>query len=292
MRKGISFYYGFKNDPELRAKKIKEAGFDCVITNADKRFNKQNGSIAKQMKLFKKYGLGVSSLHMTYTASELPYFWQGGRLGEKLKKSLIRDVKIAHKYGFSCVVVHTAGEYSKIGEKRFLDVLKVCEKVKVPLALENLDSNRDLLVEIFKNIKSDYLKFCYDCGHNNVFDKKVDYLKVYSGKVVALHLHDNDGKKDLHTISKVVSTVDWDKIADRLKDHKELSLDLELLNRKENSFTADEYLQEAYKQVCDLEKKILEPKKSTSNTKKAKKSVSTKIQTKKVNSVKKTTKLK
>ena len=81
MEKGISFYFGFDIRPKLRAKMIKEAGFDCVITNADKRFNRQNGSIAKQVKLFRKNGLKLSSLHMSYKSDELHYFWEEGKFG-------------------------------------------------------------------------------------------------------------------------------------------------------------------------------------------------------------------
>ena len=45
MNKGISFYFGYKINYKERARMIKEAGFDCVITNADSDFNRQNGSI-------------------------------------------------------------------------------------------------------------------------------------------------------------------------------------------------------------------------------------------------------
>lgn len=53
MKKGISFYFGFDIKPEQRAKMIKEAGFDYIITNADKKLNKSNGSIRKQIKFLK-----------------------------------------------------------------------------------------------------------------------------------------------------------------------------------------------------------------------------------------------
>lgn len=255
MNKGISFYFGFNVKPELRAKKIKEAGFDSIITSADKRFNKQNGKISKQVKLFKKYNLKLSSLHMTYNNDELPYFWEEGKEGEKLKKNLIKDVKIAKKYGFSCVVVHLFGKYSNVGEKRLKEVLKVCEKTEIPLAIENIDC-QNVFLETFKNISSPYLKFCYDSGHNNIFDKDFDYLNQFEDKLIALHLHDNDGESDLHTVSKISGTIDWDRVAQGLAGHSNISLDYELLNKKGNDLTAEQYLNEAYKQACDLEKRI------------------------------------
>lgn len=256
MNKGISFYFGYYELPELRAKMIKEAGFDCIITSADNKFKKQNGSIRKQIKLFKKYDLKLSSLHMRYNSDELHYFWEDGKKGEKLKKHLIKDVKIAHKYGFSCVVVHLFGKYSKIGEKRLKEVLNICEKVNIPLAIENID-NQKIFIETFKNLKHPMLKFCYDCGHNNVFDKDFDYFSNYNDKLITLHLHDNDGRSDLHTLRKLCSsTIDWEKIALNLKGHENINLDYEILNKNNSTLSMIEFLKEAFLQAQELENLI------------------------------------
>ena len=104
------------------------------------------------------------------------------------------------------------------------------------------------------------LKFCYDSGHNNAFDKDFDYLSKLSGELYTLHLHDNDGKADLHTISKICATVDWDYIAKELVKNKEIPLDYELLNKKENSLTAGEFLQEAFIQANLFEYKLCDVK--------------------------------
>ena len=118
MNKGISFYWGFINKPEERVKILKKVGFDCVITNADPKFDTQNGSFKQQIKLFKQYGLKLSTLHMQYNPSELPYFWTKGKMGKYLEKRLIKDVKLAHKYGFKYVVTHVKGIPSQTGINR------------------------------------------------------------------------------------------------------------------------------------------------------------------------------
>lgn len=255
MDKGISFFFGFNTKPELRAQQIKNAGFNCIITNADKKFNKQNGNIKKQIRLFKKHNLKLSSLHMAYNTSDLYYFWEEGKQGEKLKRNLIKDVKIAKKYGFTCVVVHLFGKYSAIGKQRLDEVLKVCEKLCVPLAIENINC-KELFLNVFENINSPWLKFCYDSGHNNIFDKNFNYLEKFGNKLIALHLHDNNGKTDQHTISKISSSINWDNIAQNLAHTENLSLDYELLNREISSFTSEQYLSAAFKQACELEQKI------------------------------------
>lgn len=255
MDKGISFYFGFNIEPEERAKLIKRAGFDCVITNADKKFKKQNGSIARQVKIFKKVGLKLSSLHMAYNAEELHYFWENCKEGENLKKNLLKDIKIAKKYGFSCVVVHLFGEYSEVGKQRLQEVLAYSEKVGVPLAIENIN-DQELFLKVFENIKSDMMKFCYDSGHNNVFDRDFDYLEKYKDKLITLHLHDNNGKRDEHTLTKYSGTINWEIIAKHLAEHKDIKLDYEIFNGTHVDVSAEEYLSEAIKQAVSLEKMI------------------------------------
>ena len=256
MNKGISFYFGYKINYKKRAKMIKDAGFDCVITNADKHFNKQNGSIRKQIKLFKKVGLKLSSLHMSYSDYELYNFFLDNEIGDKLEKNLIKDVKIAKKYGFSCVVVHLKEEISDVGIERLKRILKVCEELDVPIAIENIDYQQ-LFVEVFKKIDSKYLKFCYDSGHNHCFDRYFDYLEKYKDKLICLHLHDNDGTDDLHTLNRY-GDIDWDKIAYKLSKCNDVCLDYELLMNRKGKFTPEETLKECYKQACELESRIKE----------------------------------
>lgn len=255
MDKGISFYFGFDVEPELRAEMIKDAGFDCVITNADKKFVWQNGTIESQVKIFKKVGLKLSSLHMSYNAEDLHYFWENCKKGEKLKKNLIKDVKIAKKYGFTCVVVHLFGEYSEIGKQRLEEVLVLCEKLNVPLAIENINDQK-LFLRVFENIKSDMLKFCYDSGHNNVFDRNFDYLENFKDKLITLHLHDNNGNCDEHTLTKYSGSIDWNKIAKSLAKQKNIKLDYEVFGKNDENVSAEEYLKQTFIQAKNLEKLI------------------------------------
>lgn len=258
MNKGISFYFGYDIPYKKRAQMIKEVGFDCVITNADKRFNRQNGSIKKQVKIFKRMGLKLSSLHMRYKEIELQNFFLDNKIGNKLEKDLIKDLKIAKKYGFTCVVVHLEGEFSEIGLERLKRILKVCERLDVPLAIENVDY-QSLFVEVFSKIQNKYLRFCYDSGHNNCFDCYYDYFEKYGDKLECLHLHDNDGLDDQHTLNEFGS-IDWNKVAKGLSRCKEVNIDYELLMNVKKKYNEEEVLKECYRQACELERKILEYK--------------------------------
>ena len=262
MKKGISYYYGYKVDKNERAKKIKQAGFDCVITNQDPRFDEQNGTMTEQVETFDKYGLEISSLHNQYKTEELPNFWLDNEIGEKLEKTLIHDILTAQKYKIKCVVVHMLGEYSEFGEKRLKRILKTCAETGVYLAVENIDEKRPFL-DIFENIDDPYLRFCYDSCHNNCFDPEIDYLGKYGKKLVCLHLHDNSGFYDDHTLNRF-GTIDWDKLAQKLAtlDTSNLVLDYEMImNKNKEKVTADEVLAETYKQAVELEKMIEKYKK-------------------------------
>lgn len=273
MEKGISFHFGYLYDNlEDQVKAIKNAGFDCVITNPDQKFDHENGTIKQQVQLFKKHGLKLSSLHMRYNRHDLPNFWCKNAIGNKLEKQLIQDVKVAHKYGFKCVVVHLRGEPNEIGYNRLRKVLKYCKKYDVPLAIENIGDSR-CFKKTFDNIDSDYLKFCYDSGHNHAFDPQVDYLAKYGKKLITLHLHDNFGSNptekqlkglksnkisvDMHTLNKY-GNIDWDEIAKKLAEiDYPISLDYEMLMVYRKNETAEEVLKETYKQACELENKIM-----------------------------------
>lgn len=255
MDKGISFYFGYNIPPEERVKMIKDAGFNCVITSCDKKFTSENGTLKSQTRLFKKHGLILTSLHLSYNTPDLHYFWQEGRKGEHIAKNTMREIKLAHKYNIKNVVIHLFGIYSSVGEKRLLKILDLCSKYDINLAVENIDCPR-LFADIFSKIQHEKLKFCYDSGHNNVFDKATDYLQKYGDKLATLHLHDNNGKADEHTIPPLSGTIDWDKIALRLSKLNEVSLDYETMNRIHKQISASTFLALVKEHADELEKKI------------------------------------
>ena len=277
MNKGICFHFGYVyKNIEKQVRDIKEAGFDCVMDTADPNFKHENGSNGKRFKLFKKYGLKFSSLHMRYKKEDLPYFWQDHKIGNKIEKDIIKDLKVAKKYGFNSVVVHLRGETGEIGLDRIKRILSICQKLNVPIALENLNDNNNCLEYCFNNIKSDYLKFCFDSGHWNAFSPEIDYLDKYSDKLVALHLHDNLGPNrkeedlkglkcksqslDMHTLNKY-GNIDWDFIAKKLASvNHEINLDYEVMMVYRKTETAQQTLKIVCKQAKELEKLIMKYK--------------------------------
>ena len=121
------------------------------------------------------------------------------------------------------------------------------------LAVENINYQKPF-IDIFDNIDHLYLKFCYDSGHNNCFDPDFDYLEKYGDKLICLHLHDNNGIQDQHTLNKF-GTIDWNKIAKKLAklNLDNISLDYEILMYGGIKVSEDECLKETFKQAVELE---------------------------------------
>ncbi len=257
MDKGITTFFGYDGDIKERLKRIKQAGFSCIITSADKKFKNQNGTLKKQVKIAKKLGLKLSSLHSSYVKSELKYFFKDSKIGDKIENQLKKEVKIAKKYGFTCLVVHLNGKPNIIGIHRLNRILKVCEKYDLPLAIENIDAP-ETFNYVFENINNKYLCFCYDSGHNHVFERKRNHLKEFGNKLVAIHLSDNNGTCDQHTLNQFGS-INWKKVAQQLKQANTVSLDYEImLNRNPINLSEEEALQKCYENACKLEKLIKE----------------------------------
>ena len=138
---------------------------------------------------------------------------------------------------------------------RLKRVLIYCEKYNVPLALENIGQFK-LLKYTFDNIDNPYLKFCFDIGHQNCFEPMYDNLEYFGDKLIALHLHSNNGLKDEHTLKKY-GNIDWKKFAKWLAKHNpNINLDYEILMNTKHGETPENVLTETYQEACELEEMI------------------------------------
>lgn len=261
MKKAITQFFGFEYDWKKRVEDIKKAGFDSCMTSADTDFEEQNGTLEEQVQYFEKVGLEADTLHSSYFTPDLPYFWQEGEKGEEILNLLKDELMQTKKYSFKAMVVHILGEPSTIGLNRMKELVKLAEQEKVIIALENVE-NPIILDYVFENIKSDYLKFCFDSGHENFSKIQRGVLEKYLDKLICFHLHDNDSNSDQHTLNKY-GTIDWENIAKILSKKKgieNLTLSYELLLRYRENETAQDVLNETFKQAEELESLILKYK--------------------------------
>lgn len=74
------------------------------------------------------------------------------------------------------------------------------------------------LIDIVDTINDDYLKYCLDTGHSiiNNFQPHEFYKRLHPN-VALIHIHDNDGSKDLH-LPPYTGVIDWDIFISTLKE--------------------------------------------------------------------------
>jgi sugar phosphate isomerase/epimerase len=85
----------------------------------------------------------------------------------------------------------------------------------------------------------------------------MDHFKNYGDKLIALHLHDNDGTADQHTLNQA-GTIDWSWVAKQLKNNSSfISLDYEIIHLTGcKHLSAAEVLSIVKQQADQLEEKI------------------------------------
>jgi sugar phosphate isomerase/epimerase len=209
MKLGISTSYNYKLPLAENLKAIADAGFDFISIGGNLRhslYHKKEGR-QKLMQIRKDYGLEIDSLHAPFDPTcDLTQiqdvFAQGAVIEIK------RAITAASELRVKKLVVHLSTFRPKNISKRMArikqtmpEVLKFAEDNGVIIALENLDPDSETLFKFAMDLfESDYLGFCYDNGHEMLYNESLDILKKYAKRMVVMHFHDNDGEKDLHLI--------------------------------------------------------------------------------------------
>ena len=89
----------------------------------------------------------------------------------------------------------------------------------VRLAIENIwpaERNRLVISRLLAELPATLLGFCLDAGHANVAGD-LDWLIEHAfDRLLAVHLHDNDGSGDQHLLPGD-GTVNWNKVASALR---------------------------------------------------------------------------
>ena len=207
---------------EERIAAIAAVGFDAVCLDFEKELEKTETSWENQMRLAQKYALPVENVHLS--AKGMNAVWKEGEEGDAMIGRLMDELRTMASLGIKTGVAHVTWGHGlpegsfEIGLERYKKAVETAEKYGVTLALENSVYAQHVHC-LLKGIKSPNLGFCYDSGHENVYTPNEDYLSEYGDILVAMHLHDNDGKNDNHFLPMHPhGTVDWQKKIALLKN--------------------------------------------------------------------------
>ena len=98
--------------------------------------------------------------------------------------------------------------------KSLQELSPVIRRTGVPIALENTFEDRfEVIAEIFGAFPPEIVGLCYDSGHGHLGENRgLDFLAAHGDRLLALHLHDNDGVGDQHQ-PPYMGTLDWARLA-------------------------------------------------------------------------------
>lgn len=252
--KSMFLLFNRTKDISYCARAIKNAGFSHTFIEwgyDETRF--------LQVKQCEKNGLIIESAHTKY--DRINSMWTEGTEGNDFTDYLITSVKEAREVGIPCLIVHlTSGDYppptSKIGADRFERVCEAGYKHGVDIAFENLRKT-EYLDFVFENIDLPSRKFCYDCGHELLYNDGTGVLEKYADFLVTCHLHDNQGERDDHQIP-FEGTMDWERLALRIaRLNKAGKWNIPLTLELKQKDSRPDFAQLAFESLCKFEDRIL-----------------------------------
>lgn len=216
---GLYAWFGYAEKPDELMRPIRDAGFDSVLIWGGDEFTEASGGKEKQIDAARRAGLFVENVHMPFygIANGL---WMDNEEGERAMGIYRRLFRECAALEVPCVILHTcSGDHSpdpnELGKTRLEALLELAEKGGFTIAIENL-RRVDHLAYLFDAIASPTLTFCYDSGHAVCRGYHDDLPERFGGRLASLHLHDNDGKTDLHQLPGE-GIINWTSTMARLK---------------------------------------------------------------------------
>jgi len=217
-------WFGYDLPLRERFRLIAEAGFDAVMLwwSEDPDFANYPGKeYADQVKFAQQTGLFVENIHAPFW--EMNHFWEDTAAGQAIFEYLLRSLDDCKSFQIPTMVLHAScGEappVSDIGLLRFARLIERAERNDVTIALENMRrasqiQQTDFLLGRFDAPR---LGVCFDSGHYHIRllrTAQADFLSRFGHRLMALHLHDNEGcvasenSVDQHRLP-FDGTIDW-----------------------------------------------------------------------------------
>ena len=251
---GIFAWFGYDLPLTESLKRIQAAGFDRVLL----WWGELEGDVPllEQPDTARRLGLEVENAHAPFRGCNA--LWTEGPGGNDYVDHLIRCINGCADTGVPTLVVHLIDladppTCHMRGVERLKRAVEVAEKREVVLAFENL-RHVSHLNTVMKAFDSPYVGFCYDSGHHNGWCKSAPLLQKFGRRLVALHLHDNNGVEDLHHLP-FDGKIKWDVLAKKLAAtgyQGGISLEVQAFTGYEERMSAEQYLRRAYRAAASV----------------------------------------
>lgn len=213
-RYGIYAWFGYPLPMPQRLHEIASAGFDSVMLWWGDDFSTKDGPKDTHPDLARREGLLVENIHAPFQNAGL--LWKDSLDGEDLFQCYTAGLIDCRRHSIPVLVLHltngtTPPALTAVGLERIDRLLGLAEQLEVKIALENVKAPGPV-EQLLDRCDSPYLGLCYDTGHDFVYQPSpYQLLERYASRLVALHLHDNDGAFDRHDLLGR-GKLDWSRI--------------------------------------------------------------------------------
>jgi sugar phosphate isomerase/epimerase len=235
--------------PEPYLRRIAAAGFTHLhwCHHWDTDFLYSQPEIAQISQWLAELDLQVLNIHASAGRekrwdSQVEYERQAG-------VELVRNrLEMAARLEADVIILHAAPYFPLEAQLKSLAELEpVARLLGVRIALENLGPGTfERLQELCTEFSPESVGLCYDTGHGNMLETKLDALEPLKERLIAVHIHDNDGSGDQHRIP-FHGTVDWERFMRIVRQSPyNKPLNLETVRGETAEITEEAFLSEAY----------------------------------------------
>jgi len=245
-------WFGYVLPIKERIGIIKQAGFDGVMLWWSETLGNADYRSAPQ--LARQAGLFVENVHTPYWNTN--DIWLDNLDGDSITALYLSIVDDCVEFAIPTMVLHLSNSGSPLpsetGLSRVKRIVEKAERCGVNVAFENL-WHLELLEYVLDNINSERACFCYDSGHHNCRARDHDLLSKYGSRLMAIHLHDNDGLEDQHRLP-FDGTIDWKATMRKIaQSGYKGPIALELENRGYEDLSPEAFMLLAYERAKRLE---------------------------------------
>ena len=209
---------------------VRTSGFSAISPawDADPKYL---GTVAD---LAAMHELSIQSLHAP--PSNAFRLWSSDpAISEELTLNILSAVDDCVRFHIPILVMHpwTGFQYTFDPEHLYFSnfdrIVHYALEHDIQIAFENLEGEPFLAALMHRYQALDSIGYCWDCGHEQCYSPKTDFLSLYGDRLIMTHLNDNRGLRDpngnlaspddLHYIPGD-GIADWDRQVRRLKKAK------------------------------------------------------------------------
>lgn len=179
---------------------------------------------------FRDSDLALHSLHSPMYTDELwgrsgPHSWlnicehvkaERARMVDEIK----RAIEVAETIPFKYLIQHVGVSGEEFHERKFDAAFNSLEELSnfarqrdVRILLENIPNELSTAKRLTQFLELTHLDlhFVFDTGHANIGAGVEHEFEIMKDRIRSLHVHDNDGEKDLHLFPLIAEggTIDW-----------------------------------------------------------------------------------